>query len=220
MKMRHYPALLLAAMLAVCTNTVIGQTDVRSIAQEVDSHYNHLHTMQAQFVESYRGGGVSREESGMLWLKRPRKMRWEYHQPREKLFVSDGKNAWFYIPGEPEVRKSPIKNLEDLRSPLAYMLGQTRLEKEFDALSLAPDVRPIHPGDISLRGIPKAMPQVSQIVLEITPAREIARIVVDEIDGSTTEYRFSEHKENLQIDDQRFRFAPPAGTEIITSDIQ
>ena len=156
----------------------------------------------------------------MLWLKRPRKMRWEYNQPREKLFISDGKHAWFYIPGEPEVRKSPIKNLEDLRSPIAYMLGHTKLEKEFDGLSLAPDVPPTTPGNISLRGVPKAMPQVSQIVLEITPDRKISRIMVDEVDGSTTEYRFSEHKENLPIDDQRFRFSPPAGTEVINTDIQ
>jgi len=44
--------------------------------------------------------------------------------------------------------------------------------------------------------------------------------MVDEVDGSTTEYRFSEHKENLPIDDQRFRFSPPAGTEVINTDIQ
>ena len=218
--MRHYPALLLAALWTIGSSAAIGQSDVRSIARQVDSHYNHLRSMQAEFVETYRGGGVSREESGMLWLKRPRKMRWEYNQPREKLFISDGKHAWFYIPGEPEVRKSPIKNLEDLRSPIAYMLGHTKLEKEFDGLSLAPDVPPTSPGNISLRGVPKAMPQVSQIVLEITPDRKISRIMVDEVDGSTTEYRFSEHKENLPIDDQRFRFSPPAGTEVINTDIQ
>src|SRR2546422_2391026 len=59
--------------------------DVQTIAQAVDDRYNHLHTLQAEFAEIYRGAGMERTESGTLWLKKPGKMRWEYRSPREKL---------------------------------------------------------------------------------------------------------------------------------------
>ena len=117
--------------------------DVHAIAQAVDDRYNHLRTLQAEFVETYEGAGIERSESGSLWLKKPGKMRWEYRTPREKLFLSDGKDAWFYTPGDRQVRRTSVKKLDDLRSPLGFLLGKTRLEKELDALAMAPDVAPL-----------------------------------------------------------------------------
>jgi outer membrane lipoprotein carrier protein len=195
--------------------------DVHSIAQAVDEHYNHLKTLQAAFTETYRGLGTERSESGTLWLKKPGKMRWEYHAPAEKLFLSDGKETWFYLPAERQARRTPVKQLDDLRSPLAFLLGKAKLEKELEGLSIAPDVTPANPGDVVLRGVPKALAdRVNQVTLEITPTHLISRITVDEADGSQTEYLFSEQKENVEVGDQRFHFAPPAGVEVMAGELQ
>ncbi len=145
--------------------------DVHALARAVDEHYNRLRTLQAEFTEIYRGSGIERTESGTLWLKKPGKMRWEYRSPREKLFLSDGKDAWFYLPGDRQVRKTPVRKLDDLRSPLGFLLGKTRLEKELHGLSAAPDVAPLNEGDMVLRGVPKTMAdRINQVLLEITPA--------------------------------------------------
>ncbi len=190
--------------------------DVHSLAHAVDEHYNHLRTLEAEFTEVYRGSGMERTEAGMLWLKKPGKMRWEYRSPREKLFVSDGHEAWFYVPDDRQARKTPVKKLDDLRSPLGLLLGKTKLEKELRGLSLAPDISPLEPADVVLRGVPEALgDRVSEIVLEVTPDHRISRIVLNEVDGTVTEYRFSQQKENVQISDGRFEFTPPAGTETV-----
>src|SRR5438477_6182851 len=131
--------------------------DVKAIATAVDAHYNHLRTLEAEFTELYRGSGMERTESGTLWLKKPGKMRWEYRSPREKLFVSDGHDAWFYVPDDRQARKTPVSKLDDIRSPLALLLGKTKLEKELRGLSLAPDVPPGDPADVVLRGVPRAL---------------------------------------------------------------
>ena len=192
----------------------------------MDEHYNQLRTLQAEFTEVYRGSGMERTESGTLWLakggmKKPGKMRWEYRSPREKLFVSDGRDAWFYVPGDRQVRKTAARKLDDIRSPLAFLLGKSKLEKELQGLSLAPDVTPLAAGDVVLRGVPQAMAdRVSEILLEITPDHQIARIVIDEVDGSTTEYRFSDPKENVEIPAARFDFTPPAGTEVVEGELE
>ena len=67
-----------------------------------------------------------------------------------------------------------------------------------------------------LRGVPQALAdQVSEILLEITPDHQIARIVIQEVDGAATEYRFAGMKEDVVIGDGRFEFKPPAGTETV-----
>jgi outer membrane lipoprotein carrier protein len=209
-------SLWLALLPAIAANPTL---DVHAIAQAVDDRYNHLQTLQAEFTETYRGAGIERTESGSLWLKKPGKMRWEYRSPKEKLFLSDGKDAWFYLPGDRQVRRSSVKKLDDLRSPLGFLLGKTRLEKELDGLSLASDVAPLTPGNTVLRGVPKTMAdRINEVVLEVTPDYHIARIQFEEADESVTEYRFSEQRENAAIADQRFRFSPPAGVEIVDGD--
>src|SRR5277367_6868939 len=125
-----------------------------------------------------------------------------------------GKDAWFYVPGDRQARKTAAKKLEDIRSPLAFLLGKSKLEKELQGLSLAPDLTALAAGNVVLRGVPGAMAdRVSEILLEITSGYEITRIVINEVDGSATEYRFSEQKENVAIPAGRIEFAAPAGTE-------
>jgi len=210
-----------AIMLAVCA----AAEDVHSIATAVDEHYNHLRSLQAEFTEVYRGSGMERTEAGTVWLakggmKKPGKMRWEYRSPREKLFVSDGKDAWFYVPGDRQARRTDARKLDDIRSPLAFLLGKSKLEKELQGLSLASDLTPLVPGDVVLRGVPQAFAdRISEILLEVTPEHRIVRIVMNEVDGSVTEYRFSDLKENEAIPDGRFEFSPPPGTETIESEI-
>jgi len=190
--------------------------DVHAIADKVDQRYDHLHTLEAQFTETYSGAGMTRTESGTLLLKKPGRMRWDYDQPRPKLFLTDGTTAWFYVPGERQARRTPVKQLDDLRSPLRYLLGKTKLAKELDGLSLAPDQKPVNPGDVVLRGIPKGMhDRVAQTLIEVSPEGLIARIVIEELDGSVTEFRFLQQKENVQIADQQFHFVPPPGVEIV-----
>lgn len=190
--------------------------NVRAIAQAFDSHYNHLHSLQAEFTQIYRGNGMDRSESGTLWLKKPRKMRWEYRSPKEKLFLSDGKDAWFYLPEDRQVRRTSVKKLDDLRSPLSFLLGKTQLEKELEGLSPAADVVALTPGNMVLRGVPKAMSdRIREVILEITPDHRIARIQFEEADDSVTEYRFSRQEENGAMADQRFKFAAPPGVEVI-----
>ena len=193
--------------------------DIHQLARAVDDHYNHLRSLQSDFTEIYRGDGPERVESGTLWLKKPRKMRWEYRSPKEKLFVSDGDAVWFYLPEERQLRKTTLRKLDDLRSPLAFLLGKTKLENELQGLSKAVDQSPLGAGNTLLRGIPKAAGQVSEVRLEITPANQIVRIVLMEADGATTEFRFAGWKENVELSDGRFQFTPPPGVETVEGEL-
>ena len=208
--------LVIPALFSLGASLAVAQVDVHALAAKVDQRYDHMHSLQANFEETYAGAGVSRTESGTLFLKKPGRMRWNYDQPRPKLFLIDGQRAWFYVPGERQARTMPVKQLDDLRSPLRYLLGKTKLEKELKGLSLAPDEKPVNSGDVVLRGVPVGMSdRVEQTLLEISPEGLIVRIVVDELDGSKTEFRFLQQKENVELADKLFQFTPPPGVEIV-----
>lgn len=198
--------------------------NVSQLARAVDAHYNHLRSLESDFTEIYRGDGPERVESGTLWLKKPRKMRWEYRSPNEKLFISDGQAVWFYLPAERQLRKTALRKLDDVRSPVAFLLGKTKLENELRGLSKAVDQSPLEPGNTLLRGVPQSivsesMAQVSEVQLEITPSDQIVRIVLMEADGATTEFRFAGWKENLELSDSRFQFSPPPGVETVEGEL-
>jgi outer membrane lipoprotein carrier protein len=214
--MKRILLLIFVAATAAFAQSTQKPVDLHKLAESVDKHYNSLNSLETQFSEQYQGGGMNRTESGTMWIKKPGKMLWQYSTPRPKVFVTDGKTAWFYVPGEKQARRAPLKKLDDLRSPLRYLLGRSKLEKEFNALSLAPDQRPVNEGGIVLRGIPRGMEdRVSMVLLEVTPENRLSRIYIEELDGSQTDFRFKEQKENVPVADSRFSFKPPAGVEVM-----
>lgn len=219
MKKVNAGTLLLCWLCAAVLCAQNPTTNSQQAAAVVDARYNHMHSLRADFTEIYSGSGIQRNETGVLSIKKPGRMRWEYTSPRRKLFVTDGATAWFYVPGERQARKTALKKLDDIRSPLRYLLGRTRLEKELRGLSLAPDVHPQTAGDIVLRGIPVGMEdRVSQVLLESDRQGFLRRIVMEELDGSRTEFRLENQRENFPVNDSEFRFQPPSGVEVLQSD--
>jgi len=215
--MSHHHKIALFALLFCFSAFLWGQQqDMKQLAAAVDKHYNGLQSMQATFTETYEGGGLRRVESGTLSIRKPGQMRWEYGSPTPKLFVTDGHTAWFYVPGERQARRAQLKQLDDLRSPLRYLLGHSKLEKEFKGLSLAIDQKPSAAGNVVLRGVPVAMQdRISQVLLEVSAEYKLTRIYIEELDGSRTVFELRNEQDNLPLKADRFRFQPPAGVEVM-----
>src|SRR6185312_6980707 len=205
----------LALLLLLLAANLFAADTVHDIAHRVDARYNHLTTLKANFEESYDGAGITRNESGELWLQKPGKMRWQYEKPTPKLFIVDGKTAFFYVPSERQARRMPAKKLEDFRSPIRYLLGHTKLQSEFNHLSISPEP-PQQPGNVVLEGVPKGMEdRVQRVLLEINPASQIVRIQVEELDGSITTFLFQGIQENVPVSADLFHFVPPPGVEVV-----
>jgi outer membrane lipoprotein carrier protein len=186
--------------------------DVHALAERVDHHYNQLHSLKAGFTESYAGLGMHRSESGTLLLLKPGRMRWDYSSPAGKVFVLDGKYAWFYTQGDAQVQRIPAKQLDDLRSPLRFLLGHTELEKEMNHLAAAPAAN----GGFVLTGQPKGQEnRVAHIALTITAAGSITGIEIEETDGASTRFVFSGEEPNAAVSPAAFHFTAPAGVPVV-----
>lgn len=183
------------------------------LAGRVDRHYNALHSLEVHFVQRYAGMGMQRKESGVLLLKKPGKMRWTYTDPDGKLFVLDGRFGYFYSPGETEAQKVDEKKLDDLRSPLRFLLGHTELEKELTGLKATPAGN----GDFVLAGVPKGLEQrVAALKITATPDGTIRGMTIEETDGVTNSFDFSGELDNAPAPNTAFVFAPPAGVHVVT----
>ncbi len=92
------------------------------------------------FIESYTVQGRARKsESGELTLRKPGRMRWDYTAPAGKLFVSDGKDVYLYTPDAHRVEKTKLKASDDMRAPLAFLLGKLDFAKEFRDFDFKPE---------------------------------------------------------------------------------
>jgi outer membrane lipoprotein carrier protein len=194
--------LLAAALMTGCLCAQEHPPSAQDLAHRVDQHYNKLHSLKAGFTESYAGLGVHRSESGTLLLLKPGRMRWDYSSPPGKLFLLDGKFAWFYSQGDAQVQRIAAKQLDDLRSPLRFLLGHTELEKELTgiALTTAPN------GQFT---------RIPRLALTVTPSGAITGIEIEEGDGAITSFTFSGEVPNEAIPPGAFRFNPPPGIPVI-----
>jgi len=181
------------------------------LLQNVDNHYNHLSSLRCRYVESYSGMGITRFEYGTLTLKKPGRMRWAYDHPTGKVFILDGKYAWFYTPGDAQAQRIPAKQMDDLRSPLRLLLGHTELKKELDNINIAAEGP-----NFRITGVPKGMEaRVKLLTLHVTPTGSITQMKVEELDGATTEFTFSDISENIPTDDDDFKFNLPKGVTVV-----
>lgn len=185
-----------------------GQT---ALLHRVDQHYNHLRSLRTHYVERYNGMGLSREESGTLLLKKPGRMLWRYDHPAGKVFVLDGKYAWFYTPGDHQVQRLAAGRLDDLRTPLRFLLGHTQLSRELQQIAITPEGT-----DYRISGVPKELEKrVRELSLLVTPDGSIHRIKIVELDGATTEFEFTNSEDNVPTQPADFIFTPPPGVAVV-----
>jgi outer membrane lipoprotein carrier protein len=201
-----FPALLLT--LAASAQT----PNAAALAQKIDAHYNHLHSLQALYTEHYQGLGMDRTETGTLTLQKPGRMRWAYDSPTGKLFLLDGRDAIAYTPGDAQATRFPEKKLDDLRSPLRFLLGHTELTKELDNLTVTAGANDTY----TLTGVPRGLSQrVRSLSLTVDAAGLIHILRIDEVDGAITTFTFTNIRENIPTTPAEFQFTPPPGVTVI-----
>ncbi len=192
-----------------------GQPTAAAVATRVDQHYNQLRSLRARFSEAYTGMGMERAEAGTLLLERAGvtgagRMRWDYSTPAGKYFLMDGRYAYFYAPGNQQVERMKASELDDLRSPLRFLLGHTKIGSELRGLRMTASG-----ADFVLTGVPRgAEKRIAEVALTVTASGQIASMTIRELDGSVTRFTLSDEEDNPAIAPESFRFHAPAGVAV------
>ena len=215
-------ALLLLALIASPgarnSSSFAAQTpDLNSLIDGLQRKYSRMQGLEADFIQIFRGpdGRVIRE-TGHLLLKRPSKARWEYYSPERKVFVSDGKDVFFYVYGEKNATRSKIKEAVDPQIPFLFLLGRGNLRRDFTRIELATGESPSGAGNQLMRLFPRRAPEeFKQLLVEVSPASyEVRRMVIFERDGARMDFLMSNIRENVIAPDGQFQFITPPGVII------
>jgi outer membrane lipoprotein carrier protein len=186
------------------------------LLKSVESRYNHAQSLKLDFSETYVGIGhaPSHVESGTLYLRKPGRMRWEYSAPAGKLFVSDGKDVFLYTPDQHRVEKSRLKESDDLRAPMAFLLGKLDFGREFKSFETRPEG-----ANTWITAIPKNPNlEYSKVEFLADPAGEILRLKVTGAGNARMEFTFSNEQVNPSVAPTLFAFHPPPGVEVVEGD--
>jgi outer membrane lipoprotein carrier protein len=199
----------LCALLAVPAFAADAPLD--RLLDRLEEHYNQAKTLQVNFIEQYTPPGtIRRTESGLLMLRKPGRMRGEYSLPKGKLFISDGKFLWIYTPADNRVAKMPLKVSEDMRAPLAFLLGKLNFNKEFRNLRQQQEG-----ASTRIFAEPKTedLPY-SAVEFLVTTENRISELKVTGFDRSILDFIFTDEKVDPPLDSKLFQFQPPAGAVV------
>jgi outer membrane lipoprotein carrier protein len=215
----------------------VTEISAKSVARLLEEHYRRPRTLQAIFLQRYsEGQKQARIESGTVYFKRPGRMRWEYDSPEKKLFLTDGKTVWFYVPYDHTVTKAAARESSDWRTPLALLTGKVELSRLCSRVDLI-DQKGVPAGHVILRCLPKgekvtppspkADPSLAdagptgdvnftEVLLEIDRSNgELARIEIRQPGQIELEYRFGNWQEDIPLADDMFRFQVPVGVAVV-----
>lgn len=199
-------------LTALATSVHAENTGLDTLIHGVEHRYNQARTLTVDFAETYSIAGHNRRpESGTLVLRKPGRMRWTYTQPSGKLFVSDGQHVFLYTAADNRVERSTLKSTDDLRAPMAFLLGKLDLKKEFRSFqttAVGPDTSLI--AEAKSDRLP-----YEKVQMTIGPDFAIHALTVQGRDGSTLGFEFRNEVLNPALSDQAFRFTPPPGAEVV-----
>ncbi len=187
-------------------------TDVTAVLKAVQNRYNRAQTVQVLFQQTYSmRGRVSRTETGELFLRKPGRMRWQYDSPKGKLFISDGKQVFLYTPASNQVQKMKVRESDDMRAPLAFLLGKLDFWRDFDRFVSRPDG-----SDLRLTARPKSdQAPYTEVEFIVTPSNQIRYLRITGQDQSVMEFRFASEKLNPALPESLFRFSVPPGVDVL-----
>jgi outer membrane lipoprotein carrier protein len=201
-------------LLVLSASVVLATPTAEQLIKQIQDRYNGARTLSADFVETYSIQGHERPpETGKLILRKQGKMRWDYTRPAGKLFVSDGKNVFLYTARDNRVEKVRLKDTEDMRAPLAFLLGRLDMKKEFRDFQ-------VHAGDggtwLDAAAKSDRLPY-EQVEMLIAPDGSVRQLKVLGRDQSLLAYAFTDERLNPPVNDALFHFEIPPGAEVVNA---
>ena len=200
----------LVPLFAIGVGIALGSPTADELIRQIQNRYNNVRTLSVDFrMEDHHRP----PEEGKLTLRKQGKMRWDYTKPAGKLFVADGKTVYLYSARDNKVEKVPLKDTEDMRAPLAFLLGRLDLRKEFANFATRPGEE--ESGTWLAASAKNDRAPYERIDMLIGPDGSVHRLRVAGRDQSEIDFYFKEERLNPPVSDKIFQFTIPPGAEVV-----
>ncbi len=201
--------------LVILAAIAIAAVTSEAAPLELDRAASAMSGMEAKFTHRFTAKGfkTSQVESGTVVFGTLPRMRWSYTSPEQKLFVFDGTNSWFYVPGDKQVTTGRVTDARRRELPFLLLGDPVARERVFVVRQQNRGgnvVTTLQPRDKSSA--------IRNVTVTIAPSTHlIQRIDYTDRDGNQTSFSFSGyHRRGASAN--TFTFAPPAGVQVIRAD--
>ena len=172
---------------------------------------NGTRTLKAEFSQIVinKSGRKPQQSSGSVAIARPGKLRWDIQKPYPQLVVGDGEKIWIY---DPELKQVTVRKAGQAisSSPAALLAGSNELEKDF-VLEEAGEAE----GMNWVEATPRAGDSGFEKVRLGFAGKDLKAMELHDSFGQRTLIRFSGLERNITLPPATFRFAPPAGVDVV-----
>lgn len=210
---------LTAPALQLTLAATAAAPDVNEVVDKVDATCSRVQDLSAQFHQTAtnRSLGQVQEASGVLLMKRPGKMRWEYEKPEARLFVTDGKTLWAYSPTDKQVVIQEVGEAFSSRVPLSFLAGECQLRREF-IITAAENAATRGSTSFMILDLKPKHPEagIARVLLEVNlRTYTVEKTTVFDAAGNATVIALTNLKLNTGVSDGQFQFTPPAGVTVV-----
>lgn len=183
-----------------------------SVTERLQAFFAEQGSMRADFVQTVQAAAFAQPEqsSGTLLLQRPNRFRWDYTQPYQQQIVADGQRLWIYDVDLEQVIVKPMDAaLGD--TPALLLSGGGDVSERFEISAITDREDALQ----WVRLIPKqADTGFREIRLGFGPQHLLSMELVDGF-GQQTRLVFSNVETGIELPEERFRFVPPKGVDVV-----
>ena len=219
-----FAALLAAAVPMFATDGSAQQAQALPAAKAADvltkvqAFYDKTTSFTAEFSQEFfvKSHNVKKQSKGKVTFAKPGKMHWDYSEPKDNKVVSDGAILKVYEAANKQMFE---QNVDKSQYPaaLSFLVGGGKLGDVFNFELYDGAGTMNFPGGQVLVGTPKTPSPAYQKVLFYvdTQTSQVRRVLIVDGQGNRNRFDFENPKVNEAVTDDRFKFTPPAGTQVI-----
>lgn len=204
-------------MLGIAVTLLSMQSGIAAVSSrdsavaQMQHFLSDVHSLKADFTQVVMDPGLRKvkQSRGTLLIKRPNRFRWDYASPNKEIIVADGERVWMY---DVELQQVTVKSLSGTlaASPAVLLSGSNDVSRNFriqdlgskDGMAwvgLTPKVKDTDFEDVRLGFV-----RGTVAVMELKDTL-----------GNITRITFNHVVRNPTISDDKFRFTPPPGADVI-----
>ncbi len=202
--------------LVFFTTSVQAELTLEAVVEQIQQKYNATDTLEVNFTQTAYNKALNQTQSaqGMLYIKKPGMMRWDYITPEEQSFIINDKTFWWYTPQNRQVVKKESQSAFDSNLPLAFISGIGRLSQDFNIKFAAEQYQQ----DMYVLDMLPKKPQVNinRMLFKVDKKQfDIQEVIMYDFYENVTTIKFAKHSINKPIDTERFHFEVPPGVRIV-----
>lgn len=205
---------ILSLLTAYCLLPAVAYADdLNAIISKLQKTYDDIHDIQANFTQFTTSASIKQTQKaeGIVYLKKPSMMKWEFKSPNKDMIVSDGATIWVY---QQDIGQVMIGSAANNGTSISnnFLAGMGNLKKDFDIEQAEGDK-----DSYLLKLNPKTpQPNVQKVHVAVDKKSfMVKKTTVHDMLGNETKVVFENIKTNQSLSANIFKFKIPEGVKVV-----